>query len=47
MSASVERQIVETDIDEKPEARGDCLEKRFGDCALARAETLGRSLPGE
>ncbi len=38
LRAAVEGEVVEADVDEKAEARGDRLQERFGDRALARSE---------
>src|SRR5258708_4731485 len=41
LRAAIERQVVETDVDEKAQARRDRFEQRLGDGLLARAEGLG------
>src|ERR1019366_9298250 len=44
LRAAIEREVVEPDVDEEPEARRDRLQQRFRDGALARAEE-GRAGP--
>jgi hypothetical protein len=41
LRAAIEGEVIESDVDEKAESSGDCLEERVCDRTLARREYLG------